>query len=211
MQNIVIEAVPEIAPFLNVQPNSFESVPAGQPQSVRLAFSIPTDATFGIYDGTIHIRFGSQTLPQTLKIVVRVWQVFSSTDLGFSIKYPAGWTPFAPSSDPTKIGFVPAEKELDLFKEYVGDIVAEVFPNPSQLDLDTFYETVATVNLLANSQSFSPLSINGMPAINFINVRGMIPTNVISISKGQLVIEVSDIGQQHDSDGVLHLIASTVR
>jgi hypothetical protein len=70
LQGITVEAVPAIAPFVQIQPNTFTQVPAGQPQTVKLTFSAPSGAQFDAYDGTIHVRAGSRTLPQTLKASV---------------------------------------------------------------------------------------------------------------------------------------------
>jgi hypothetical protein len=67
MQNVRLEAVPEIARFVNIQPATFTVLPKGQPQTVRLTFSASVGAKFGAYDGTIHLRDGNATRPQTLK------------------------------------------------------------------------------------------------------------------------------------------------
>lgn len=73
LPNVTVEPVPEIARFLtSVQPSSFTNVTTGQPQSVSLSFFIPAGTTQGTYDGTIHVRSGSRTLPSTLKVVIEV-------------------------------------------------------------------------------------------------------------------------------------------
>lgn len=72
LNDITIWPVPELAPFLSVQPESFANVPANQPQHVRLDFSASETAPLGTYDGTIHIRSGSRTLPHTLKIIIHI-------------------------------------------------------------------------------------------------------------------------------------------
>jgi len=89
--NAVIEGVPEIARFFSLQPNTFTNVPANQPQQVAVAFSIPEGTAFGTYEGTVHLKSGSQTLPQTLKIIVNVWgrTAFSSEEV--SIALPPAW------------------------------------------------------------------------------------------------------------------------
>jgi hypothetical protein len=66
LQNITVEAVPAIAGFVKIQPATFANVPAKQPQTVQLTFKAPSGAQFGSYDGTIHVRAGSKTLPQPL-------------------------------------------------------------------------------------------------------------------------------------------------
>lgn len=67
LENVVLEAVPEIAGFIKIQPNKLSRVPAKQPQTVQLIFSAPLGAQFGAYNGTIHVRVGNTTIPQTLK------------------------------------------------------------------------------------------------------------------------------------------------
>jgi len=92
IKNIIIEAVPEIAGFVSIQPNSFASVPANQVQSVRLSFLIPQGAILGTYEGTVHVRVGSQTLPQTLKVTVDAWKSYENPELGVSFSYPPTMT-----------------------------------------------------------------------------------------------------------------------
>lgn len=86
LKNVTIEAVPEISGFLSIQPSSLTSVQKNQQQTVRISFSIPTGASLGAFDGTIRIRTNSQTLPQTLKIVVKIWPNLSRN--GVEIRFP---------------------------------------------------------------------------------------------------------------------------
>jgi PKD repeat protein len=72
VNNAVIQASPEIANFVTIQPPSFVSLPAGQPQSVRLSFSIPQATSLQTYEGTIRVKTGGCNLQQTLKIVLNV-------------------------------------------------------------------------------------------------------------------------------------------
>ena len=88
LQDVTIEAVPEIANLVSVQPATITSVFADQAQSVSLFFSIPAGTSFGLHEGTIHVRTGSQTLPQTLKLSIDVAQ---SADL------PAEIEPLSPA------------------------------------------------------------------------------------------------------------------
>ena len=71
LTNVVVDPVPEIAPFMTITPSTFSSVAANSPQSVRINFTIAQGATLGTYQGTIHLRIGTQTLPQTLKVSIR--------------------------------------------------------------------------------------------------------------------------------------------
>lgn len=70
LENVSVTAVPEIAQFIKLDPNSFATVPANQAQNVLLSLSVPQSAKPGTVEGTIHIQDGSRTLPQTLKVTV---------------------------------------------------------------------------------------------------------------------------------------------
>lgn len=99
IQNIVIEPVPAIAGFLTVQPNALATLPANTPQAISVNFLIPQRATLGTYDGTIHLRDGSQTYPQVSKVVVNILSKFVSplSSLRVSFYYPEGFAVQLPS------------------------------------------------------------------------------------------------------------------
>jgi hypothetical protein len=40
--------------------------------SIKVSFSVATRAVEGLYDGTIHLRQGTKTIPQTLKVRINV-------------------------------------------------------------------------------------------------------------------------------------------
>ncbi|HEV2521301.1 MAG TPA: hypothetical protein VGT24_02875 [Candidatus Acidoferrales bacterium] len=206
MNNVVVEPVPEIAQFLTIQPNSFASVPAGQAELVQVLFSIPEGTALGTFLGTVHIRIGSSTLPQTLKIVIQTGKLFSTSS--YSIMYPADWT-FS-QADPSQTGFIPPGKQVYLGNEYVGDIVTEAISKSATSDLQSFYANNAIVNLFANSQAQTSYSVNGFPAVKFTGVYGMVPTDIVAVDKGTTVVEVSDVGQLHQSDGFLDLMVNTL-
>ena len=88
LQNVTIEPVPEIANLVSVQPNTIASVFADQAQTVSLFFSIPAGTSFGLHEGTIHVRIGSQTIPQTLKVSIDVVQ---------SVDLPSELEPLSPA------------------------------------------------------------------------------------------------------------------
>jgi hypothetical protein len=207
LQNAVIEAVPGLAGFLNIQPNTMPSLSAGQQQAVHIAISIPPSTPFGTYDGTIHVRVGTTTFPQTMKITVNVWNSF--TRATYSIKFPPNWNFYAVND--TITGFFPTGKQADPSSEYIGDIVVESFQNAPGFDLTSFYRTLAQVDLFTNCETSTSLTVSGFSAAKFVGVFGMIPSSTISVNKGATVVEFSDVGQLHQNDGILDLIASTIR
>ena len=88
LQNVTIEPVPEISNLVSVQPNTIASVFADQAQTVSLFFSIPAGTSFGLHEGTIHVRLSNQTIPQTLKVSIDVVQ---------SVDLPAELEPLSPA------------------------------------------------------------------------------------------------------------------
>jgi len=92
LTNVTLRVVPQIAPFLTVQPSSISSAPANQTQSVQLSFAISPTAVLGTYDGTLQLKSGTTTFPQTVKVVVNVWGRLSSAAVGVSLLFPPTWT-----------------------------------------------------------------------------------------------------------------------
>jgi hypothetical protein len=89
LTNVSVEAVPEIARFFTMEPIRFQSVAANQSKSVRLVFSIPAQTELGTYEGTVQLRTKNTTIPQTLKVNIKVvFQTYTNTDLGLSFQYP---------------------------------------------------------------------------------------------------------------------------
>ena len=72
LDGVSLWIVPELAHFIKVEPNYLDSIKSGIAYSVDLFISIPADALIGIYEGTLHIRNGASTLPETLKISLNV-------------------------------------------------------------------------------------------------------------------------------------------
>lgn len=117
LSDIAVEAVPEIAPFLTISPQAVSLVPIGQFENLHITFTIPSSRRLTLFTGTIHVRIGNATIPQTLKVTVTTGLSFSTSS--YSIQYPADWA-VATTSDET--GFVPPGKVVDPNEEYVGDI-----------------------------------------------------------------------------------------
>lgn len=72
LQNISIDVVPEIAPFLVLKPASIVSLSPNQIQTVQLGETMPSNTTSSNYNGTVHIKTGNNTIPQTLKVTITV-------------------------------------------------------------------------------------------------------------------------------------------
>jgi len=72
LNHITLEVVPALSAFVTMDPAAIQNVQAGVPHVVALHFSLPPGTEPGDYEGVVHVRSGSQTLPRTLKIKVTV-------------------------------------------------------------------------------------------------------------------------------------------
>ena len=72
LTNVSVFTVPGLTKFVDAQPSEFPLLQPETDYSITLSFSVPNRADEGVYDGTIHLRQGSKTVPQTLKVGVTV-------------------------------------------------------------------------------------------------------------------------------------------
>ena len=176
IQNVVIEPVPALAPFVRVQPNKFANVPAGQQQSVTLNFSIPPGTTLGTYDGTLHVRLGSQTLPQTLKLSINAWSSLTVPTQSLRLKLPDFGIPSQVAIRQPKLAgylqFVDVEIQID--GQYAPALRMVLYPNPNLLALEDWFRVTIDdpAGTLFNNQTFQSTRLaNGRPAL--IRARGI--------------------------------------
>lgn len=172
LQNAIIEAVPEIAGFLTIQPNTLAALGANQQQGVRIAIGIPMGTAFGTYDGTIHDRVGAMTFPQTVKVVVNVWQAFTSTSVGFSIKYPPGWSSLHFSDRDV---FSSTGKLASTEDAFGDDVEALSEANPSNLTITDWLNNKLGIDLSVLS---APDMIQGTlsDGTHYVELSGVVPS-----------------------------------
>jgi hypothetical protein len=207
LENIVLEAVPEITPFVDVQPGSLGSLAPGQVQPVRLTFSIPLGTTLGTYEGTVHVRSGSQTLSQTLKIVLNVWPTLSNAEAGFAIKYP----PHFAASQP--------EANVAIFRSPSADslrpspyISVEVVPNPDGKDIFDFYSQPDQPNFLRQSQGqFQTGTVDTVTYFVFNPITTLAGETVVVIPRPGYFLELVNSGASSSTPrGVFAQMISTL-
>jgi len=139
LQKITIEAVREIAGFLKITPGTISTVNTGNAQAVHLVFSAAAGATLGTYTGTIHLRSGTDTLPQTLKVTIKVWQAAQLTAGHFTIDIPPQWSA---QVTPTEIDIATADlKALASTQDAEvppADFTVRTFPRTANVSFDGF-------------------------------------------------------------------------
>jgi hypothetical protein len=88
LKDVVIEPSSDISSFLAIAPNNFATIQPNASQSAQLNFTIPPGTTLGTYQGTIHVRVGTQTPPQTLKVTVNAWIRYVNATAPITFEYP---------------------------------------------------------------------------------------------------------------------------
>jgi len=132
LENVELWIVPELQPFAYVQPNHFENIVANTKNNVTLHFTIPFGTETKLYDGTIHLKVGSSTYPQTLKVEINIVDVvkiisteggtITTTDGLVNLNIPSGAL-----SEDTEITISPTGEK---------DIAGEIYEfGPSGLNL----------------------------------------------------------------------------
>ena len=229
LTNVALTVVPQIAPFVNVQPSSISSLAANQAQSVHLAIAIAAATAFGTYDGTIQLKSGTTTFPQTVKITVNVWQV-ADTDLNLSFKFPSFSVPSKVITQATGRQRVDLELMVNPNQGFVSVAGMRIYPNPLHLSLqEWFRQTLDVSDILANDGTFQQrtlsngitvlVSAGGLPPeyldqggpIEYAFAKSSVDDRVIGISHAQ-DYSLSDFGySQQAANDLLIQILSTLR
>ena len=194
VQNVLVETVPQLAPFVSVQPHGFANVPAGQPQSIQLQFSIPASATLGTYDGIVRVRLGSQTLAQTLKIDLDIWNAFVDFGLGLQLKYPPNWQA-SPTATGVSFSSIGRQQVIDNSDENdtPPEIGVVVLPNPHSLSVSDFASDYQGGWYTAYAASVSS-SVDDRAAIRFTDVGvtlGHAPCQAVFIQHDSFIVLVT--------------------
>ena len=82
LENVDVWVVPELQPFVSISPNSFAIIEPNISYSIDLQISIPVSTVIGLFDGTIHLKSGTNTYPQTFKVILNIG--FDEMALDFS-------------------------------------------------------------------------------------------------------------------------------
>ncbi len=182
LQNVVIEAVPEIADLLSVQPNSFASISAGSSNAVHISFSIPSTTASGTYNGTIHARLGSSTLPQNLKVTVNVWRQIkdSTTGLQFLVPPFGDDTRLAVNTSTPGQSFVDFQLRDSTDGSFVSEFGMRIYSNPDHLGLSQWFEQNIDVDgILAANRTYRDEQLeDGSDALVFV---GPTPTQYLDV------------------------------
>jgi hypothetical protein len=195
LKNITIEAVPQIANLVSVQPSTIASVFADQAQTVSLFFSIPSGTTVGLHEGTIHVRAGSQTLPQTLKISIDVTQFELPPDLTMP-------EPLSPAvvhlTGVSEKNFNPRTSSL-LFG--ISDGTFSTDPAGAKIFLNGVQAAASSIQVTSTLITFSALLLEGINQVSFFgyDAEGRIVHHAATLWAGDLTLNVSVVDENNQA------------
>jgi hypothetical protein len=106
------------------------------------------------------------------------------------------------------LSFYPPGKSYNPDMQYSGDIKLELIKNTKNQELREYYAS-QDFNPFNESVSETDFTGPGYRAIEFFGINGMIPTNMIAVHDRLNFVELYDIGQQHDKDGILNAMATS--
>lgn len=82
IDNASLFVVPEIAGLVQVSLSGQTVLSPGVPINVSVELSVPGSTAPGLYEGTVHVRSGTRTVPATLKVQIQVVQGSSQQVVG---------------------------------------------------------------------------------------------------------------------------------
>jgi hypothetical protein len=216
-ENVALYIVPELRPFLQVTPERLPIVAAGQSVTVQLTFIADGAVAPGIYKGTLQLRSASaqKIFAKPLPVVVNVVGLLDDSVInaggGYAFTLPPDYTFDAAPETFGSTVVLPPGQSVDTSEEYIGDIVIRTVPNPSELELQNFYEQPDQTNLFLVAETVTPLSVNGFEAVRFGNIPGMQSSSVAAVRLPGRVVEVTDVANIHQDDGVFTAIVESLQ
>jgi hypothetical protein len=175
---------------VTIKPNAISRVRANRTEKIQISLFIPPTSTLGDYIGTIHLRSGSQTLPQTLKVGVSIWNAAIDVRLRFSVLFPSSWRQEV--SDNGDRRFFPPGMVVDEASEYAGDIQLFVDPNPQGLSTTQYYDGLNNLALFDDAAQVQQLTISNALAFRFVTTTGLVGGDVVIIVLPGNFIRIED-------------------
>lgn len=195
LKNVMIEAVPQIANLVSVQPTTIASVFADQAQTVSLFFSIPSGTTLGLHEGTIHVRVGSLTIPQPLKVSIEVTQIDLPPDLTMPEPLSPAVVQLAGVSEKN---FNPRNSSLQF---QISDGTFSTDPAGVKIFLNGVQASVASIQVTADIITFSALLAEGINQVSFFgyDAEGRIVHKAATLWAGNLTLSVSVLDENNQA------------
>lgn len=153
LSNADVWVVPELQPYVQVQPSSFAEITKGQTNNLSLTLSANQDAPLGTFDGTVHLRSRTRTIASPLPVVVSVGEKFTNEEVSFY--YPTFGKASKVIVEEGDIPFFRVQllsPSENIFITQFGFVIRD---NPEYLSLnDWFYQNIDPTGILQSSNAY---------------------------------------------------------
>lgn len=199
--------LPDLRNAVTVSPSTIPAIAAGQSATVTVTFAPATNDARKLIAGVVFLIDGNKTASRPLLVHVRLQDraPFVNSTGGYQFVPPTGWQVVESGAGLTTL--IPPGRAPNVENDYLGDIFVEPQPNPNNLSLADFYAQRGLVNLFAASAQQTPMTVNGVEAVRFDGVVGMLPSTVVAFRFTGRIVEIIDYGG-HTTDGVLDALVS---
>jgi len=186
INNIAVWVVPELQPFLHVEPSAIPSVIAGATVTVTLIIAPAANAPLGTFDGTIHLKStgkSSKTFAKPLPITLQVGQLFQNEQSGYEIRlyYPNFEIGDLQSARPEFI-----QGDLFMIPNDVPNLSISVYGNQAHLPIEEWYTTTLADKEYtfpdSGTRSITQTVVNGISSLQvrsnllgYIKLRTFVP------------------------------------
>ena len=157
------------------------------------------------------VETSTQTKSEIATGVAKIDSVSTFTNQAgrYIVTVPEGWNATAGLVSTSSTLLRASGKLASQEDEYVADISITARSNERNLNFTEFYNLVEDGNLYALSSTQTSFQINGLDAVRFNDVPGMLPSTIVTIKLGNRMFEIIDYDNAHQSDGAFDLIVSS--
>ena len=216
LNNVDVVIVPELQPYVEVSPDSFTHVNTGAQYSINLMINAPAAAVSEILDGIIvgslqikNTTKNRRTYARPIPIILNFWKSFTNQEGEYSILVPPDWQVRTSTAEADFTILIPPGRLPNPEREYFADLVIDSIQNPANLSFIEFYESPDRPNLFQDAQNYTFLQLNGFEAVLFEGVLGLVPRTIVSVMIEGHVVEIVDINENHQLDGIFENIVSS--
>ena len=96
LTDVVVRVVPQLAPYVAVQPASFAAIGKGESVALNITISASEESLLGTFDGTVHLERANgpaRTFAKPLSIVFSILEPVSEMTSGVTFGIPANTLP----------------------------------------------------------------------------------------------------------------------
>jgi hypothetical protein len=170
VNNVEVRVVPELQPYVQVNPSVFAVIPAGQPRTLNVTFSASSSSQLGTFDGTIQLR-QRNNLARPLPVTVLVTVVPLPPDPG-----EAG-----------KATLAGIDSDNDGVRDDIQRYIALTYPSSEKTRAGLTQLAVANQDLIMNSNAPEATLLNIVSrrhrAQACMNYVGGGPTNTLALQR----------------------------